>query len=211
MAKDKLLNAKDRYTLKGSALWGVLLFLVLIWIDQGTKFAAAAYFGDEGFFRVEVVPNFVYLCLSYNPGIAFSMFGQSDGWVKGFITIITAVLMLGLTVFYFCLDKRRAWLRNAFVFIIAGGVGNLIDRIYYRIWVPSSYGVRDMVDLSAFGFGVCNFADFFIVGGAIALGLAILFFDTDALKPLGKYKTLAREAKEKEENAKAAKADKERA
>jgi lipoprotein signal peptidase len=116
--------------------------------------------------------------------------------------------MVALTVFYFSADKRRAWLRNALVFIIAGGVGNLIDRVYYQIWIPSAYGVRDMVDLSAFGFGVCNFADFFIVGGAIPLVFALLFCDTEALKPLGKYKALAQESQEKEERKKAEKAAK---
>ena len=207
MSKNTLLKQNDggRYSLKGSVLWGILLFLILVFIDQITKFLAVAYFGDDRFTKIEIIPNLIYVCLSYNPGIAFSMFGQSEGWVKGFITIVTAALMLGLTVFYFCLDKRRAWLKNALVFIIAGGVGNLIDRLYYQIWISSSYGVRDMVDLSAFGFGICNFADFFIVGGAIALGLALLFFDSEALKPLGKYKALAKEVQEKEEKKQAAK------
>ena len=114
--------------------------------------------------------------------------------------------MVALTVFYFCVDKRRAWLRNALVFIIAGGVGNLIDRVYYQIWIPSAYGVRDMVDLSAFGFGVCNFADFFIVGGAIVMMLGLLFFDSMAMFPLTeKYKALAKEEEEKEEAKKIAK------
>lgn len=210
MSKKDLLTKNDgsRYSMKGSVLWGILIFLILVFIDQITKFFAAAYFGEDTFTKIEIVPNLIYVCLSYNPGIAFSMFGQSEGWVKGFITIITAVLMVALTVFYFSADKRRAWLRNALVFIIAGGVGNLIDRVYYQIWIPSAYGVRDMVDLSAFGFGVCNFADFFIVGGAIALVLALLFLDTEALKPLGKYKALAQESQEKEERKKAEKAAK---
>ena len=50
-----------------------------------------------------------------------------------------------------------------------------------------------MVDLSRFGFAVCNFADFFISGGAVALVLALVFFDKEALFPIGKYKTLAEE------------------
>ena len=59
-------------------------------------------------------------------------------------------------------------------------------------------GVRDMVDLDRFGFAVCNFADFFITGGAATLVLALLFFDRDALLPMGKkYKALAQEADDK--------------
>ena len=54
-----------------------------------------------------------------------------------------------------------------------------------------------------FDFGVCNFADFFITGGAVLLVLALLFFDTDAIFPVGKkYKALAKEAEEKAEQKK---------
>ena len=61
-----------------------------------------------------------------------------------------------------------------------------------------------MVDLSKFGFAVCNFADFFITFGVVMLVLALLFFDKDAAFPIGKYKKLA-QAEEREraqENAK---------
>ena len=75
----------------------------------------------------------------------------------------------------------------------------MIDRVYYRVWeLDCVYGVRDMVDLDRLGFAVCNFADFFITGGAVALVLALLFFDRDALFPTGKkYKGLAQEAEDK--------------
>ena len=98
-------------------------------------------------------------------------------------------------------------MRTSFVFIVAGGVGNLIDRLYYQIWIPSEFGVRDMVQIDFGGlfgfdnflnFGICNFADFFIVGGAIALLLAFIFFDRDAFLPLGKYKALAKEEEERQ-------------
>lgn len=110
----------------------------------------------------------------------------------------TGVMMLLLAVLYFKIDKRRSWLKTALVFVVSGGVGNLIDRVYYRVWDSSTlYGVRDMVDLSRFGFAVCNFADFFISAGAVMLVLSFLFFDKDAFWPVGKYKVLAKEAEEK--------------
>ena len=121
-------------------------------------------------------------------------------------------MMLAFAVYYFCVDKRRSWLRFALVLIVAGGVGNLIDRVYYRVWDPTAlFGVRDMVWLKIlwFNFGVCNFADFFIVGGAIALIFTLIFFDSSAIFPLTKkYKQLAQEALEKEEAALALKKEK---
>ena len=115
--------------------------------------------------------------------------------------------MTGLTILYFKIDKRRSWLRTSLVFVVGGGVGNLIDRVYYRVWETGvSGGVRDMVDLSRFGFAVCNFADFFITAGAIMLALSLLFLDTDSIFPATKkYKALAKEAEEKEALKKAQK------
>ena len=62
------------------------------------------------------------------------------------------------------------------------------------------------VDFKIVDFGVCNFADFFISGGAVLFILSLLFFDKDAIFPVGeKYKALAKEAQEAEEKKKAEK------
>ena len=114
-------------------------------------------------------------------------------------------MMVGLFVWYFAMDKNRRFVRTALVFVVAGGVGNLIDRVYYQVWDPATmpFGVRDMVDLSRFGFAVCNFADFFISAGAVMIVLALLFFDKDAMFPVGKYKKLAQAQEEKQAQASA--------
>lgn len=87
-------------------------------------------------------------------------------------------------------------------------MGNLIDRVYYKVWALDDVtaatlgqGVRDMVDVSRFGFAVCNFADFFITAGAIMLILSFLFFDEDALIPVGKYKAMKKEKEAAAEEA----------
>ncbi|MBQ7369738.1 MAG: signal peptidase II [Clostridia bacterium] len=198
---------KKESPLKGSWLWGVLLFFILIFIDQATKVLADVYFNDyaEGVRKVVIIPNMIELCISYNRGIAFSMFSNSNETIKMAIVLSTGVMMTAIGVVYFKLDKRRTFLRVACVLVIAGGIGNLIDRVYYQVWDPASYaggfrdGVRDMVRLQlVFDFGVCNFADFFISIGAVMLVFACLFFDSYAYCPVGKYKALAKEVEEKE-------------
>ncbi len=196
---------------KDSTLWLALVFIALIAIDQVIKIWADNYFRNHD--DIVIIPGVLELCMEYNRGIAFSSFsGASMGW-KLVIVIGTALLMGGLTFLFFKLDRRRALLRIAIVFIVAGGVGNLIDRILYRVWDPATIsatpnGVRDMVRLDIlFDFGVCNFADFFIVAGAVMLMLSMLFFDADAIFPMTKkYKALAEEYTEKEERKKAEKA-----
>ena len=83
------------------------------------------------------------------------------------------LVFVALLVLYFMLDKRRSWLRNSLIFVVAGGVGNFVDRILYLLGQLG--GVRDMVRLRifVFNFGVCNFADFFIVGGGIVNEFAV--------------------------------------
>ena len=172
MAKNQIKTPKDdRYSLKGSSFWGVLIFAVLLIVDLVTKWLADAYFNAEGTpRRITVIPNWIWLEIEYNPGISYGMGSNAPEWVKLLVVILTAVIMAALGVMYFKMDKRRTLLRLAFVFIVAGGVGNLIDRVYYRVWeldATADVGVRDMVNLSRFGFAVCNFADFFITGGAV--------------------------------------------
>ncbi len=196
---------KKNSPLKGSWLWGLLLFGILILIDMVTKVAADEYFSrPDAPAKIEVIPGWVNLCITYNRGIAYGIGNDAPLWAKLAVIIGTAVLMAALTVVYFKIDKSRVLLRTALVFIVAGGVGNLIDRVYFRVWDTTTlYGVRDMVDLSRFGFAVFNFADFFITGGAVALVVAMLFLDKDAVFPLGKYKKLAEEEKARAEAEKA--------
>ncbi len=204
MAKREKMSKDERYTLKGSSFWGMLLFAVLIIVDLLTKLWADVYFNTPGKpARLDVLPGWLSLCIEYNPGMAFGAGGTAKPWQKILVILLTAVIMVGLAVAYFKIDKRRSLLRLALVFIVAGGLGNLIDRVYYRVWETSAainnVGVRDMVSFDFFhfvniDFPICNFADFFITGGAVMLILAMVFFDRDAIFPVGKkYRALAKE------------------
>lgn len=175
---------------KGSCLWGILLFAVLIFIDQITKALADAYQ-----VQFDIVKGWLSVTIVYNPGISYGIGSGAPEWAKIALIAATGVMMLGLSVLYFKINKERTLVRTSLVFIVAGGVGNLIDRVYYKVWELDNLsaallrrGVRDMVDVSRFGFAVCNFADFFITAGAIMLILSFLFFDKDAFFPVGKYR-----------------------
>ena len=201
-------------------LWGALLCIGLLAVDLVTKIVADKLW-DPGDAPVKIIPGYLELCLTYNRGMSFSMGANAGVGAKIGVIIATAVLFVAFGAYYVIMDKRRTWVRVALVLIVAGGIGNLIDRVYYRVWEPYSVadpstwdGVRDMVRLKIFmfDFGVCNFADFFIVGGAITLMAAILFFDAGALCPLTeKYKALSKEYEEKEEKKQEEKREKAKA
>ena len=200
-------QAKKAWYKEPSTLFGIFLFFFLIVVDLLTKAIADAYFSQpDAPQKIEVIPGWINLCITYNRGISYGMGSDAPTWAKIGVIAGTGVLMAIFAVFFFKMDSRRLWMKMALVCVVAGGVGNLIDRVYYRVWDPNTmYGVRDMVDLSRFGFAVCNFADFFICGGAVALVFGLLFFDKDAIFPMGKYKELAKEAQALEEEKQQAK------
>jgi lipoprotein signal peptidase len=210
---------KEAKSLRGHWLWGAIVFCVLLLIDLLTKIFAEVYFDILGNKDVVMIPDVIVLTYQENPGMAFSIGANAPPAAKIAVVALTALVMIGAGWLYVAADKRRSCLRWCLVFVVAGGVGNLIDRLLFQVWLENGGGVRDMVALDFgpllqqwFGwevtwlnFGVCNFADFFIVGGAVALIVCFLFFDTDAFFPVGKYKALAKEAADKEEAKKAVK------
>ena len=195
--------------------WGVFWFAVLILIDLASKLIADVYFAQPNARQeITIIPNVAVLRMAYNRGISFGVGSGASMGVKLSVLIGTGVLMLLFSIAFFRLDSKRKFLRVALVLVIAGGIGNLIDRLYYQVWDPASYqggfrdGVRDMIDLtfSFIGFSaVCNLADFWITFGAAVLILALLFFDRDAVFPLGKYRAMAKAHEEETEKAKAEK------
>ena len=222
MAKKNEKTKKDvgGGALKGHWLWGLLVLSILLLIDLITKVGAQVYFEVMGNADVVLIPDVLEFTYKENPGMAFSMGSTAPTPAKLAVVILTGVVMAAVAVFYLRMDKRRSFLRWCLVFIIAGGIGNLIDRVLFQVWLNNGRGVRDMVllDFSTLlenwfaisptdflSFGYCNFADFFIVGGAVALVLAILFFDSGAILPVGKYKALSKEMEEAEKAKKAAK------
>lgn len=213
--KDKTQKKEKTFknSLKGSRLWGLMLFVILVIVDQITKIIADVYFSMEGTYdKFILIPGMLEWEMSYNRGIAFGALSNGNPTLKLVIVIMTAVLMAVLAFVYFKMDKNRTLFRLALIFIIAGGIGNFIDRINYGVWDPAyangGYrdGVRDMLRvILLIDFGYCNFADFFIVAGVIMMILSMLFFDTHALYPHGKYEKLALEATMQENKRKSEK------
>ena len=101
-----------------------------------------------------------------NSGASFGVF--SDKTI--YLTIFSAVFVLIIMVYdYFFKDDSKLY-KWAYSLIVAGAIGNLIDRIFLGF-------VRDFI--SMFSWYVCNIADILIFFGVI---LYIIFAITDYLK-----------------------------
>ena len=109
------------------------------------------------------IPNFVSLTYLQNRGAAFSIL-QDQQW---FFAIITLVVMVG-AIWY--LHKHREdslWMVLGLTLIIAGGLGNFIDRI-------SQGFVVGMFHLDFINFAIFNVADSYLTVGVIILFIAML-------------------------------------
>ncbi|MCH5304537.1 MAG: signal peptidase II, partial [Ruminococcus sp.] len=116
-----------------------------------------------------VIPGFFSLVYVENKGAAFGMLSNAR-WV---FIIFTLAVIIFLIAFLFKKKPTSKLLNTALILIIGGGIGNLIDRIFYGY-------VVDYLSISFFP-PVCNFADYCVTVGAVILVIYLLFF-SDYLK-----------------------------
>ena len=147
---------------KSNALPWLWLSALLIGLDQATKWLAVASLPYQQ--QVGFIPGFWNWHLTHNTGAAFSFLANAGGWQHGFFIALATLISVVLAV---ALRKvsREDW-RNAFPFalIIAGALGNLVDRLRFGY-------VVDFVEWYAgdFYWPVFNLADSCIVVGAVLM------------------------------------------
>ena len=161
-----------KVTKKDLLLLGIV-FLVLLAADQITKAIAFAVMGENAPVTM-VIPGFLGFNTVLNEGISFSI-GEDGEWTQPIVIAITAVASIVIAVLICKIPKRRLLLRYALVLILAGAVGNLIDRIAMQ-------AVRDFIYMN-FGFVDFsnNVADLEITVGAVMLIICLLFVDEEAV------------------------------
>lgn len=189
---EKIKKLKVHIGLKSIILIGVCIILILV--DLVTKIYEERYN-----WNFKVIPGFIEVeggAIHRNPGCAFSFLANAD-WGQPFLISMTFILLIVLTAIYIFLPERFTILKVSLSLIVAGAVGNLIDRIAYL-------QVRDFVGVRMFGNMVfCNFADFWITFGTALAVIDFLFLDEFALVPLTKKAKEAQKAKKSGESEEA--------
>jgi signal peptidase II len=106
-------------------LW---LAIVLIVADQVSKAAIRAYI--PLYDTVEVIPGFLNLTHALNTGAAFGFLDRLEFAYKAVVVSLLATAALGAIVFYaMTLGSETRLSRLALTLVVAGAVGNLIDRV----------------------------------------------------------------------------------
>lgn len=145
---------------------GVLIVVILVFLDQYTKLLAAHYLkGKESVSILDGVLELRYL-YPENIGIAFGMF---QGKVELFSLI--SILLFGVILWFFLkIPKERYYLPLLSVsfLMFSGAAGNFIDRVFRGY-------VIDFIYFSLIDFPIFNLADVYVVCAGILLVLLVLF------------------------------------
>lgn len=145
-----------------SYILAVVVGIAVLIVDQYTKILVAANFelGQSTEF-IKGVIDFTYI---HNTGGAWGMLSGYT-WFLVSVTLIIMLVCIALLMRYGVKNKLIFW---ALVLVLAGGVGNMIDRIF------RGGEVIDFLHFAFFkSFPVFNIADIAIVIGA---GLLMLYF-----------------------------------
>ena len=145
----------------------------IIFADQLTKWLAVINLkGEESFPFWKDVFHFTYV---ENTGSAFGML-KDHRWV--FMSVSTVVIIAALLIFFIYYKKLTPLMRWAISFLIAGGIGNMIDRVFLGY-------VVDFLGFTLIDFAVFNVADSFVCIGA---GLFVLWYILDAINDYNQQK-----------------------
>lgn len=146
----------------------LLLFIVLVAIDQGTKYLAVVQLKDRA--PVPIIDGVFELHYLENRGAAFGMLQNQ----KVFFIFIAVVILAAICYVLFRMpDKKRYRSMNFFCVLIASGaVGNMIDRFRCDYVVDFLYFVL-------IRFPIFNVADIYVTCATILLAIFLLFVYKD--------------------------------
>ena len=141
------------------------LSVVLIVADQWTKGLVEARF-----VLGESLPVWFWFDLTrlHNAGAAFSFLAGQDGWQIGFLIVLAVTVSVALVIWLRSLDSRRdVVLCAALALVLAGAIGNVIDRIEHGY-------VVDFIHVHWQG---AYFPAFNVADSAITVGAVLLLLD----------------------------------
>ena len=160
---------------KKLALWFAIDFIFIgVWlaIDLLTKefvYGPIAAGGPD----IVIWDGVLRLTSVENTGASFGIFqGKTD--ILTIISLITIVVLM--VVLIFSIKNRNGWYRSALILLIAGGLGNIVDRLMFNY-------VRDWIYFELIDFAVFNLADTGLTVGCVLLIIYVIFCYKPQEKP----------------------------
>ena len=153
----------------------LLCIALLILIDQWLKSLAVKGLSDGN--TLVLIPGILGLQLTRNTGAAFSLFSSSTT----VLSVVTGVILVAVFVALTLIPKKARIYDVLVPLIIAGGAGNLVDRIRQGF-------VIDYIRTLFIDFPIFNFADILIT---CACGVLIVWLIYEMVRDGKKKKETA--------------------
>ena len=135
-----------------------ILIIVFLIIDFVSKIIVSNFMNVHD--SIPVIKDFFYISYFRNTGGAWSILNNHT-WL---LTLISLIIIIFLVYYVYKNKPKNRLEKIGYSMIIAGSIGNLMDRIIYGY-------VIDFFDFNIFGYNypIFNFADVFIVVGVFFL------------------------------------------
>jgi signal peptidase II len=147
----------------------LILVIFLVVLDQYSKFLVVENF--RLYEKLPIIPGFLDFTHTRNTGIAFSMGGDMSVLAR---TILFKILPIGICIWiireFFKEFEKSKMMAISYTLILAGAIGNLIDRIRLDY-------VVDFIAVYSNGIGIMppwRFAIFNIADSAVSVGAFFL-------------------------------------
>lgn len=146
----------------------IIIFFIAIFLDQITKLLAIQYLKGQS--QIKLIDNWLHLTYLENSGAAWGMFQNATL----FFIIITIFICFFIS-WYLLKNSNNIdiYFKLPLVMIMAGAIGNLIDRLRLEYVVDFIFTPLG----GLYNFPVFNFADMYISVSAIFLIFYMLFTD----------------------------------
>lgn len=151
-----------------SYILAIIVGLAVVALDQITKFAVVQNM-DLGGESVEFINGFIEFTYIHNEGGAWG-FLDGNTWILVSLTVTAMLVCLALLLRHGLENKLLFW---SLILVLAGGIGNLIDRIL------RGGKVIDFLNFEFISFPVFNVAD---IAVCVGVGLLFLYFVIDTVK-----------------------------
>src|SRR5260370_19340512 len=151
-------------------LFGAITIPVIL-LDQATKLFVQAHM--TLYESIALIPNYLDITYTLNPGAAFSMLAEAPSWVRTAFLLTMACAAIAVLIVLIARSSRVSINSIAFALILGGAAGNLIDR-----------AVRGrVIDFMRAHYYDLNYPIFNVADSAITIGVALIilasFFGSD--------------------------------
>jgi len=139
-----------------------VITIPVVILDQATKQFVQAHMAL--YESIAIIPNYLDITYTLNPGAAFSMLADAPPWVRYAVLLSMASAMIVVLVVLLARSERVSINSIAFALVLGGAIGNLIDR-----------AIRGrVIDFMRAHYYDLNYPVFNVADSAISIGVVLI-------------------------------------